>query len=514
MLAGGTIDAKDRPDVYIALVGAAGTDLEIVKTQLKAHFCSYDYQYNEVKVSRLIQSFIGLKTEGTPEDERVRALMDGGDQIRQLHKGGDGVVTLIVSAIIALRPKRDPDQTGLGGANVFVIDSLKNPKEIQTLDKIYGRNFYTVSVYASESDRIAKFANRIAESKHTNTREEHIENAKAAIKEDERRDTTDLSQDVQNTFPKADFFVADDDQIDTQIKRFVDLVFGEPFTTPTVDEYAMFTAKAVSLRSADLSRQVGAAIIGDDGTVISTGFNDVPYPAGGVWHEGRNGPDNRDHVVEFDPNTAEISNIFHELVESFRKAGILSDEASGKELSELVEQLLHGQWRELTIDARVRNLIEFGRVVHAEMHAISEAARVGRAVANSTLYCTTFPCHVCARHIIAAGIRSVVFIEPYPKSLTKTLYCREISTDDQIGTLPSAVQFRPFQGVSPTLYQRVFSMRPRKGKFGAVAKFNRTRAMPVGGVQGVSNFLLEKFYNARLDEIHTLIKTAKKGMVE
>lgn len=507
----GTVEPKDRPDIYVGLVGAAGTDLEPIKTQLKAHFGSYDYAYHEVKVSRLIQSFLNLAVVGLPEDERVKMLMDGGDRLRQLHGAGDGVVTLMVSAIRALRPKRDPDDLGLGGAQVFVIDSLKNPKEIQTLDKIYGRNFYTVSVYASESDRVAKFANRIAESNHTNTREEHIDKARIALKEDERRDTTDLSQDVQNTFPKGDFFVAADANADTQIKRFVDLIFGEPFTTPTLDEYGMFTAKAVSLRSADLSRQVGAAIMARDGAIVACGFNEVPYPQGGTWYEGRKGPDNRDHIVEFDPNASEVANIFRELVGAFKKAEILSDEAAGLNLDALVEGLLHGKWKHLTIDARVRNLIEFGRVVHAEMNAISEAARAGRSVACSTLYCTTFPCHICARHIISAGVSTVVFIEPYPKSLTKSLYSREISTDDQRGLLPRPVVFKPFQGISPTLYQRVFSMRPRKGKFGAVVRFNRDKALPVGAIQGVGQLLVEKYYHARLDEIKAMITNSEKG---
>jgi deoxycytidylate deaminase len=31
----------------------------------------------------------------------------------------------------------------------------------------------------------------------------------------------------------------------------------------------------------------------------------------------------------------------------------------------------------------------------------------------------SFPCHMCARHIIATGLREVVYIEPYPKSVAK-----------------------------------------------------------------------------------------------
>src|SRR5690349_8629760 len=41
---------------------------------------------------------------------------------------------------------------------------------------------------------------------------------------------------------------------------------------------------------------------------------------------------------------------------------------------------------------------------------------------GATLFCTTFPCHMCARLIIASGVKAVVLIEPYPKSKTHDLY--------------------------------------------------------------------------------------------
>src|SRR5690606_2804772 len=308
------VDESDRrPDLYIALVGAAGTDLEPVKTQLKAQLASFSYAFEQVKVSRPIAEFRDIGVNGLDADARAQALMDCGDSIRAGHGGGDGVVSLIVNALQAIREAGQDPSTGLLGSTAFVIDSLKNPAEVDTLNRIYGRNFYTISVYATERERESKLANRIAETCHTNTREEHRARARQVIKEDERRDTTPLSQDVQNTFPKADFFVKSGEGLEVQVSRFVDLIFGEPFITPTFDEYAMFTAKASSLRSGDLSRQVGAAIFDPRNLIVSTGYNDVPYPGGGAWYEGRAGADNRDHVVEYDPNSSEIANIFREL---------------------------------------------------------------------------------------------------------------------------------------------------------------------------------------------------------
>tara|TARA_R110000868_G_scaffold49589_6_gene159697 strand:+ start:204 stop:1727 length:1524 start_codon:yes stop_codon:yes gene_type:complete len=498
-----TAAGKGRPELYIGLVAASGTDLEPVKNQLKAQLASFDYRYHEIKLSKLISGLCKITTEGVREDIRIKDLMDGGDRIRAAYKGGDGVIALAVAAIRKLRSDNEDSSEGFTGSTAYIIDSLKNPEEIATLNALYGRNFYTVSIYSSEHDRCIRLANRIAESSGTSVRDEHRQQAQTVIKEDAKRNSSSLSQDVQNTFPKADFFVESSNSIEMHIKRFVELIFGEPFITPTNDEYAMFLAKAASLRSCDLSRQVGAVIIDDRDAIISTGCNDVPYPGGGMYYEGREGADNRDHTVEFDPNSSEISNVILELVSAFKKAQIFNEETAGQSDDEIVSKLLHGEWKSYTIDARVRNLIEFGRVVHAEMHALSDAARLGRRVARGKLFCTTFPCHICARHIIASGIKEVIFIEPYPKSLTKSLYQREISTDDRKGDLPEAVIFRPFQGVSPILYQRVFAYRPRKTKIGTIIHLKRKEALPIGASFTVANPHLEENLSGKVDEIRT-----------
>jgi len=79
--------------------------------------------------------------------------------------------------------------------------------------------------------------------------------------------------------------------------------------------------------------------------------------------------------------------------------------------------------------AIVMDLTEYGRVVHAEMCAIYDAARLGRSIKGATLYCTTFPCHNCTKHILAAGIKRVIYMEPYPKSRAKDLHQNEIEIE-------------------------------------------------------------------------------------
>lgn len=499
-------DQTPRPDIYIGLVGAAGSDLESVKLQLRAQLAALNYAYEEIKLSRIISEFCETDTAGMPEDKRIEALMNAGDKIRRARKQGDGVICLAAAEIRRIRKRENIETPATAGATAFVIDSLKNPDEVRTLRRVYGRNFLLISVYCPKTERISKLAKRIAASQNTTTRTEHFEAARKVIEDDEKRDTTDLSQDVQSTFPLADLFVSHEENTEVQIKRFVELIFGEPFSTPTLTEYLMFVAKAAALRSCDLSRQVGAVIAEKSGAIISSGCNDVPYPGGGIFFEGREGAkDNRDHTVEYDPNASEIQNAIREVVKAFRQAGLLEKEIALRSDEDLASALVHGEWKPHLGDARVRNLIEFGRVVHAEMNALAEAARFGRATQDATLYCTTFPCHICARHIIAAGVTKVVFIEPYPKSMTQTLYSAEIKTDDSAGSLPSTVEFKPFTGVAPRLYQRVFEYRPRKNRAGNIVHWNRNEAIPVDGVLGVSDFSLEENLSGRVAELASMI---------
>jgi hypothetical protein len=90
------------------------------------------------------------------------------------------------------------------------------------------------------------------------------------------------------------------------------------------------------------------------------------------------------------------------------------------------------------------------------MEAILACARTGTSTVNGTLYCTTFPCHNCAKHIVAAGIKRVVYVEPYPKSKAGELHNDSIEIDgDGCG---DKVSFVPFVGIGPRRFIDLFSM--------------------------------------------------------
>lgn len=149
---------------------------------------------------------------------------------------------------------------------------------------------------------------------------------------------------------------------------------------------------------------------------------------------------------------------------------------------------------------------------------------------------TTFPCHYCARHIVAAGIYEVQYIEPYPKSKALQLHADAIETSaakwypptepnmrsDEItnrkrrktllaappapGTDPEPqvpapeigkVLFRPFVGVAPRMYPRAF-LKDRDYKDKLTGKFG-IREPEWGGQWGLHKLSYHEL-EARLGE--------------
>jgi len=108
------------------------------------------------------------------------------------------------------------------------------------------------------------------------------------------------------------------------------------------------------------------------------------------------------------------------------------------------------------------------------MAALIDAARRGVSVAGCTMYVTTFPCHLCARHVVAAGIKRLVYIEPYAKSRTADLYPDSIAIEQNI---PGKVKFEPFVGVAPRQYMELFTMRERMVG-GRILTFDPSKASP------------------------------------
>ncbi len=55
-------------------------------------------------------------------------------------------------------------------------------------------------------------------------------------------------------------------------------------------------------------------------------------------------------------------------------------------------------------------------VLHAEANAITKVAKSNNSSEGATLYVTTSPCPECSKLIIQAGIKRIVFTDPYRNS--------------------------------------------------------------------------------------------------
>ncbi|MBR4686628.1 MAG: cytidine deaminase, partial [Candidatus Methanomethylophilaceae archaeon] len=64
---------------------------------------------------------------------------------------------------------------------------------------------------------------------------------------------------------------------------------------------------------------------------------------------------------------------------------------------------------------------ELCRGVHAEQNAVIQAAYFGTSVNGGTLYTTTYPCSMCAKIIINAGISEIVYDEDYVDDLSNDI---------------------------------------------------------------------------------------------
>jgi len=116
----------------------------------------------------------------------------------------------------------------------------------------------------------------------------------------------------------------------------------------TWDEYFMSIAKLSSMRSKDPSTQVGACIVGLDNRILSIGYNGAP-------------------------------NGFSDDTFPWQREGDMLN-------------------------------TKYAYVCHAEMNAILNYRGTRKELENSKIYVDLFPCNECAKLIVQAGIKEVVYL--------------------------------------------------------------------------------------------------------
>ncbi len=481
------------PELVFGLVGALGADLDLVEKLLKDELEAVGYTTVGIRLSTLLHATRAWTGEVEDKlDAYIEQHQTVGNLFASEMKRADALAILAINEIRKDRKEKKHDPDCPQERHAYILRQLKRPDEVTKLREVYGDAFLLVAAYSPRNSRVEELTQKIAENYHEpSMKDKHEPKAIMLINRDQvevdQYDVDEFGQNVRDTFPHADVFldVSRDKQslLRGNVNRFIELVFGYPFHTPTREEYVMFHAKAASARSADLSRQVGAAIATDDGEVVAVGTNEVPkvgYPhlGGQYWYP--DDPDHRDFVAGEDQSLKRKKDTLAEILGRLQDWFI----PGKKDLPQ--EQKIEEAFR-LIRGTQLMNVGEFGRTVHAEMAALLDAARRGASVRGLILYTTTFPCQNCAKHIIASGMSRVIYMEPYPKSYANILHADEII--EGRAYVSKKISFGSFIGIAPRQYLRLFSMVSRKALDGKIPDWHASKRESMPRFPAATTFL-------------------------
>lgn len=506
----------EAPELVFGICSAIGTDHNKVIRLISEPLNKYHYETSDFKVTSLMQA-IALPNHSlhdSPVEDRYDSYIKYANEIRSLFDDQSVLSVMCCAALRAFRRKTHGNAEKYISKNAYIFHQFKRREEIQLLRQIYGRLFILVSVYSDKEERVRRLSERIARD-HAVSRVT-IENecaAKELVKRDEDEEGEPSGQRLRDAFPLGDIFINIDDtqQAEFVIDRFLASFFGSNKISPTKDEYGIYMAKSAALRSLDLSRQVGAAIFSKEGEIISLGCNEVPRSGGGTYWSP-DIEDARDFVLERDENERIKRALLIDFVRRFVNSEKITVEQSEEYIVNVVLEELSISGSSIR-ESQIMDLLEYGRNIHAEMSAISDAARLGRNTRGAILYCTTFPCHMCAKHIVAAGLERVVYIEPFAKS-----YAEELHRDSiHVGAKPVSgkVLFSPFIGVSPFRFRDLFERGKRKNRNGEFIEWVHVEPRPIVPFPIATYLLNERAITKRFDDkASELVEAGKIKIVE
>lgn len=469
---------KDRlsSELVFALVGPVGSGVSTTANLIREKLTGpFKYECPPIlRPSDVIKDKASLLGKEAPQNRNsasyVGKMQDLGNELREKF-GNNYLVEKTIEKIHIFRRESggyDGD-VELPGRRAYIIDSIKHMEELELLRSIYGDTLVVIGIFAPDKIRDQRLRDL-----------GFPDDERFRVMSRDQGEVMTFGQDTRKVFVEADFFICNDrrkEEIDEAVNRFLELIFDIGVRTPTLRESTMYKAESAAAKSACMSRQVGASIVSSSGELIAIGWNDVPKFGGGLYSED----DRRiydDRAKDFRDGDMRCHNW---------SGGVCHNDQNKKRIiSQVVEEVAKIEGadakKKITIEdavnrTDVKSLIEFSRSIHAEMEAILSVAREGKhSLVGATLFTNTYPCHNCARHIVAAGIKEVVYIKPYKKSLALNLHSDAIT---EIPDESGKVLFRQYDGVAPSVYFRIFlTSRDRKSS-GRLVKIPHEEALPV-----------------------------------
>ena len=419
-------------------------------------------------------TFIGkaLNIDGKDRAERREILQNAGTTLRKKDKK---IIGKLILSEIHHRGLQIEENGNLNesGTIIFIIDSIKNRNELDLLRSSYSGEFFMLFLH---SDRETRWRRMVDYKSWKETDRVQFEKRDSVDKDEsaEKKSVGDAGQQVGQLSGIADYYIVNDknrESLHHEGKRIVNLLFGGSRNQPTLQERSMHLAFSASNRSFCISRQVGAAIVNEDGDLLGVGHNDVPKAKGGLYQQ-EDENDKRCYLVgdrrcinhvNKEERFKELSKSIVDKLETDLIKGLLQEfnkllpKGSSKIFE--IDKDFKDSIKKVIDDLPFREATEYCRAVHAEMEALLSVARTARSPIGATLYVTTEPCHNCVKHIICSGIKKVVFMEPYPKSLGIEFHSDAIFLGSIDSDCPDdKVLFTSYQGIAPHRYHDFFEM--------------------------------------------------------
>lgn len=243
----GLLGYYPEAELVFGIVSPIGIDYRPAVETLKNYLEQFGYASREVKISdhfEDIASRLSIEVASPPHSGKKEAMwrkIQLGDQICKLTKQKDILALIATAGIEKVRaPGSDPKDPIPTPKTAHIIISLKRPQEVATLRRVYGPGFFLIGIAANDEERERYFEERGF----------GLEESTKLIDAD-AAESDDFGQRTRDTFYLSDCFISLKTH-SKHIERFLDLVFGCPFRTPTFEERSMYLAYAASLALAIL----------------------------------------------------------------------------------------------------------------------------------------------------------------------------------------------------------------------------------------------------------------------